>query len=606
MLTIDFETFYSKDFSLSKMTTEEYIHDPLFEVIGVAVKVNAGETRWFSGTHEETAQWLAQFDWGNHFVLAHNAMFDAAILTWRFGIRPKAWLDTLSMARAVLGPTASARLASLALHFGLGVKGTEVEDAKGMRREDFDSDQLTRYGQYCCNDVDLTYAVFKEFDAAVPTKEKRLIDLTIRMFSDPLLVLDVPRLESHLTEVQERKRELFESAGITPEVLNSNKKFAELLQSFGVVPPMKMSKTTNKWTYAFAKNDEEFTALLEHKDERVQAVVAARIGAKSTLEETRTERFLTIAKHTENNLLPIPLKYYAAHTGRWGGSDSVNLQNLPSRGERGNKLKRCIKAPEGHVIIDCDSSQIEARVLAWLAGQNDLLHRFERNDDVYRYMASMLYTKAPEDVTAEERFIGKTTVLGAGYGMGATKFHDQLRSFGKDVDLSLCKYIIKMYRHTNQAISRWWLVLNDVLVKMAGQQPMDGLDAVGVLELSPLGTGIRLPNNMYLSYPELRREADGQYSYQTRYGRNRIYGGKVAENICQAVARCIIGEQMLEISKRYRVVLTVHDAVACVVPESEATEAVRFVESCMRKAPTWAAGLPLNCESGMATTYGDC
>lgn len=606
MLTIDFETFYSKDFSLSKMTTEEYIHDPLFEAIGVAVKVNAGKTQWFSGTHEETAQWLAQFDWGNHFALAHNAMFDAAILTWRFGIRPKAWLDTLSMARAVLGPTVSAGLASLASHFGLGAKGTEVEDAKGMRREDFDSDQLARYGQYCCNDVDLTYALYKEFDAAVPTKEKRLIDLTIRMFSDPVLVLDVPRLESHLIEVQERKRKLFEDANITPEVLNSNKKFAELLQSFGVAPPMKISKTTGKWTYAFAKNDEEFTLLLDHPDERVQAVVAARIGAKSTLEETRTERFLTIARHTENNLLPIPLKYYAAHTGRWGGSDSVNLQNLPSRGERGNKLKRCIKAPEGHVIIDCDSSQIEARVLAWLAGQNDLLHRFERNDDVYRYMASMLYTKAPEDVTAEERFIGKTTVLGAGYGMGATKFHDQLRSFGKDVDLSVCKYIIKMYRHTNQAISRWWLVLNDVLVKMAGQQLMDGLDAVGVLELSPLGTGIRLPNNMYLSYPELRRESDGQYSYQTRYGRNRIYGGKVAENICQAVARCIIGEQMLEISKRYRVVLTVHDAIACVVPESEATEAVSFVESCMRKPPAWAAGLPLNCESGMATTYGDC
>lgn len=606
MITLDFETFYDKDFSLSKMTTEEYVRDHLFEVIGVAVKVNDGPTEWFSGDHGETAQWLERFDWGNNFVLAHNAMFDAAILTWRFGIRPKAWFDTLSMARAVLGPTTSVSLASLASHFGLGEKGTEVEDAKGMRRGDFDSDQLHRYGQYCRNDVDLTYAVYKELEGAVSTKEKRLIDLTIRMFSDPVLVLDVPRLETHLTEVRERKRKLFEDAQITPEVLNSNKKFAALLESFEVLTPMKMSKTTGKWTYAFAKSDEEFTALLNHPDERVQAIVAARLGAKSTLEETRTERFIAIANRTKDNLLPIPLKYYAAHTGRWGGTDSVNLQNLPSRGERGNKLKRCIRAPDGHVIIDCDSSQIEARVLAWLAGQNDLLLRFERNDDVYRYMASMLYDKRPDEVSPEERFIGKTTVLGAGYGMGAVKFQAQLQSMGKNVDLDTCKYIIKVYRQRNQAISQWWIRLNDVLVRMAAQQPMDALDAVGLLELSVLGMGIRLPNNMYLSYPELRREALGEYSYKTRYGRNRIYGGKVAENICQAVARCIIGDQMLEIAKRYRVVLTVHDAIACVVREEEKDEAVAYVESCMRKTPAWAEGLPLNCESGVGETYGDC
>jgi DNA polymerase len=221
-------------------------------------------------------------------------------------------------------------------------------------------------------------------------------------------------------------------------------------------------------------------------------------------------------------------------------------------------------------------------------------------------MASMLYDKRPDEVSPEERFIGKTTVLGAGYGMGAVKFQAQLQSMGKNVDLDTCKYIIKVYRQRNQAISQWWIRLNDVLVRMAGQQPMDSLDAVGLLELSVLGMGIRLPNNMYLSYPELRREALGEYSYKTRYGRNRIYGGKVAENICQAVARCIIGDQMLEIAKRYRVVLTVHDAIACVVREEEKDEAVAYVESCMRKTPAWAEGLPLNCESGVGETYGDC
>ena len=605
MITLDFETFYDKDFSLTKLTTEEYVRDPRFEVIGVAVKVNDGETVWCTGSHDQIKSFLNTFDWGNHFALAHNAMFDAAIMTWRFGIRPKAWLDTLSMARAVLGPTVSVSLAKLTEHFGLGAKGTEVNEAKGLRRADFAPDQLRQYGMYCCNDVDLTYALYKELDTSFPVKEKKLIDLTIRMFSDPVLVLDVPRLQSHLADVQERKRKLFEDANITPEVLNSNKKFAALLESFNVRPPMKISPTTEKPTYAFAKSDEEFTLLLDHPDERVQAIVAARIGAKSTLEETRTERFIAIASHTDNHVLPIPLKYYAAHTGRWGGSDSVNLQNLPSRGAQGGKLKRCITAPEGHVIIDCDSSQIEARVLAWLAGQNDLLERFAQKADVYKYMASLIYGKSIGEVTAEERFIGKTTVLGAGYGMGAVKFQVQLLNMGKSLDIDTCKFIIKMYRQANSKIASWWNGLTLLLEYMVSNRAIDRLDVPGVLELSAL-TGIKLPNNMYINYPELRRDTDGQYSYTTRYGRNRIYGGKVAENICQAVARCIIGEQMIEISKRYRVALTVHDAIACVVPESESEEARAFIEQCMRTSPSWAVGLPLNCESGMARTYGDC
>ena len=228
MITIDFETYYDKDFSLSKLTTEEYVRAHEFEVIGVAVKVNNGEAQWFSGDYTETLVWLQQFNWGDHFVLAHNAMFDAAILTWRFGIKPKAWLDTLSMARAVLGVTTSMRLAVLAEHFGLGVKGTEVEDAKGVRRIDFSPQHLAQYGAYCCNDVELTYKLYQELDKGFPVKEKKIIDLTIRMFSDPVLELDVPRLEGHLQDIKTRKQKLFEDAKITPDVLNSNKKFAEL------------------------------------------------------------------------------------------------------------------------------------------------------------------------------------------------------------------------------------------------------------------------------------------------------------------------------------------------------------------------------------------
>jgi DNA polymerase len=608
MITIDFETFYSREYSLTRLTTEEYVRDPQFQVIGVAVKVNSEPAQWFTGDMQETAEWLAQFEWRSHFVLAHNAIFDASILTWVFGQKPKAWLDTLSMARAMFGTTVGGSLAKLVEHFGLGAKGLEVHDARGLRREDFPVAQLTQYGEYCKNDVELTYKLYNEM-SSFPTIEKRLIDITIRMFSDPLLELDVDKLESHLVEVKERKEKLFVEAKITKEVLNSSAKFAELLEANNVRPPMKISPATGKDTYAFAKSDAHFMALLEHPNEAVQALVAARVGAKSTLEETRTERFISIARrgHIGGALrrLPIPLKYYAAHTGRWGGSDKVNLQNLPSRGTEGGKLKRCIVAPRGHVIIDCDSSQIEARVLAWLAGQTDVLNLFATKQDVYRHMASNIFSVYDiNKVTPEQRFIGKTTVLGAGYGMGGIKFQAQLSTMGKDVDLDMCKFIIKQYRAANPNIAKWWNHLTLALDFMMQNKELD-IDSVGVLKLEPF-TGISLPNGLMQNYPELARHSNGDYTYQTRMGPNKIYGGKVAENLCQAVARCIIGEQIIQIEKRYRVVLTVHDAIACVVPEDEAHEARAYIEECMRTPPAWAQGLPLDCESGMARNYGDC
>ena len=608
MITIDFETFYDRDFSLSKLTTEEYVRDPRFEVIGVAVKVNSEPTVWFSGDFQETAEWLAQYEWGNHFVLAHNTMFDSAILTWVFGQRPKAWLDTLSMARALFGTSVSVSLKNLVQHFGLGTKGLEVNDALGLRRLDFPVGQLEQYGEYCKNDVELTYALYYELNRGFPVNEKRLIDITLRMFSDPLLELNTEELEKHLIGVRERKEKLFTDAKITKEVLSSSAKFAELLTINGVTPPMKVSPATGNLTYAFAKSDDEFMELLDHPNEVIQALVSARVGAKSTLEETRTERFISISRrgHIRGALrrLPIPLKYYAAHTGRWGGSDKINLQNLPSRGTEGGKLKRCIVAPRGHVIIDCDSAQIEARILAWLTGSHSLVKKFADKEDVYKFMASMIYSKYPEEVTPAERFIGKTTVLGAGYGMGGVKFQRQLKTMGTDLDLDTCQFIIKMYRQTNPNIAAWWNHLNMVLDAMIkGKEYI--VDSQDIVVLNPL-TGIELPNGLSLNYPELTRHSSGEFTYKTRMGINKIYGGKVAENLCQAVARCVIGEQMIEIEKKYRVVLTVHDAIACVVPDEESHEARAYIEECMRTPPAWAQGLPLNCESGMARNYGDC
>ena len=605
ILTVDFETYYtSTDLGFKKQTTEEYVRDPRFDVIGVSVKVGDGETQWFSGDREQTKEWLDQFDWAHSMAVAHNAIFDMAILNWHFDIRPFAIADTLSMARAIHGIEVGNSLGKLVAFYELGKKGDDTVWAINLRREDFTEQQLAQYGAYCVNDVNLTYDLFLTLLPTFNRIELKLIDTTIRMFTEPVLRLDPDLLLKHLTEVRLHKAELLAAAGSDVEDLMSNKKFADKLIALGVDPPIKISATTGKEALALAKTDEGFKALAEHPDIRVQALVAARLGNKTTLEETRTERLLGIAKR---GLIPVPLSYYAAHTGRWGGADKLNFQNLPARGANANKLKSAILAPAGHVIIDCDSSQIEARVLAWFAGQDDLTKAFERKEDVYKIMASAIYNKENEAITHSERFVGKTTILGAGYGMGAPKFRTQLKNFGVEVSDEEAQRIIDAYRESYPYIPELWSAGGRAIEAMSkGRTAKWGKSGVVTI----VKDGIVMPNGLTQRYPNLKKvkDKDGklQYIYDSRKSVAKLYGGKLTENICQGLARCIIGEQMLKIAKRYRVVLTVHDAVACVAPKEEAEEAVAYVMECMRYVPDWATGIPLNCEAGFGESYGDC
>lgn len=605
IITVDFETYYDREFSLSRLTTEEYVRSDMFEVIGVGVKVDDEETEWFSGSHEETKEFLSKFDWEKSLVLAHNTAFDGAILSWRFGVTPKGWLDTLCMARAVHGVDVGGSLAFLAEKYEIGRKGTEVVHALGKRRLQFSKLELATYGEYCCNDVDLCYKLFNILAEDFPKKELQVIDVTLKMFTHPVLRLDLPLLEQHLHDVRTRKEKLLEAAAASKDDLMSNDKFAGLLKQLGVDPPTKISLTTGKEAWAFAKTDEGFKALQEHSNPLVQALVAARLGNKTTLEETRTQRFIDIAKRGR---MPVPLKYYAAHTGRWGGDDKVNLQNLPSRGQNAGKLKSAICPPANHVIIDADSSQIEARVLAWLAGQDDLVEAFENGEDVYKIMASAIYNKTVDAITKEERFVGKTTILGSGYGMGAVKYKAQLQIFGTVVSDDEARHNIQTYRTTYPRIPDLWQqaqgCLEAIITKRGATLGRDG-----VLYFDPNREGFRLPNGLWQRYPGLKKVTDPegktQYEYPTRRGITKVYGGKVIENLCQAIARCIIAEQMVRISKRYKVVLTVHDAVACIAPKEQAEEAVKYVEECMRYRPDWCKDLPLNCEVGYGENYGE-
>jgi DNA polymerase len=407
----------------------------------------------------------------------------------------------------------------------LGEKGTEVVNALGKHRADFSEEDLAKYGEYCKNDTEITYALYQILKQFSTPKEQYIIDLMLRMFIDPVLKLDREKLEEHLVNVQTKKEKLMAmiDASIGREELMSNDKFAAVLRKLGVEPPVKVSLRTNKLAYAFSKTDQEFKELLEHEDPRVQAVVSARLGVKSTLEETRTESFIGIS---QRGPLPIMLNYYGAHTGRASGGDKMNLQNLP----RGGTLRKSIRAPKGHMVVAVDSAQIEARVVAWLAGESALVEDFRNGVDIYSKFATDVYKREVTKANKVERFVGKTCILGLGYGMGKDKFKQTLKigqgGISLDIEIEEAERIVNLYRDRFPSIVDLWSVAGRSLDKMSNGYEYEF--GTGV-PLKCTSEGIHLPNGMLVRYPNLAK-ADNGYTYDTRKGKVKIYGGKIVEN----------------------------------------------------------------------------
>ena len=620
IITIDFETYYSREYSLSKMTTESYIRDPRFEVIGVGIKVDDNPPDWYSG--DNVGRFLNSLDYSKDAIVAHNTVFDGAILSWIYGIKPKFWFDTLSMARPFHHSTVGGSLKALANHYNLGQKGDEVIQALGKNRKDFSPQELDRYADYCLQDVNLTYELYKKLKVRVPVSELMIIDQTIRMYTEPSIMLDRKVLEQHLHKVREDKKKLIESLalkGVSEErvkkALMSNQIFAKILETVGVEAPMKISLRTGKETYAFAKTDKEFTALLEHPNPKVQALVAARLGTKSTIEETRTENLIKVS---DRGSLPILLNYYGAHTGRFSGGDKLNLQNLPRNGA----IRKAITVPEGKILVACDSSQIEARMVAYIAGQDDLVQAFREGRDVYSEFATEVYGKRVTKADKIERFVGKTCILGLGYGMGHVKFRATLAlgqgGIAVDIDENEARRIVNLYRQKNHKIVSLWHSCGHALTGMiAGSSG-------NICELLPYNKdGITLPNGLKIKYHALRNTSNGfEYIADARTFRKlaqkriltgeqqkidwtRIYGGKVTENVVQALARIVVAEQMASIGQSYRVAFQVHDEVIITTRENDLTNARQLVEKQMSTPPSWAKDLPVACESGVGYNYGD-
>jgi DNA polymerase I-like protein with 3'-5' exonuclease and polymerase domains len=644
IVVIDFETRWDrKDYTLSKLTTEQYIRNEKFKAFGACIKTyGRNDTRWYR--HDELPSVVAAINWSETAVLAHNAQFDVAILSWVYGAKPCFIFDSLSMARALRGVEVGNSLAKLADEFSLPPKGQAVHSTDGL--EELTPEIEKELAEYCAHDTFLCEEIFKRLVQGYPAKELRLIDMTLKMFTNPVLKLDKEMLSEAINEERNKREDLLQRLGVEETVLASNPQFGSLLHGLGVEPPYKVSKTTGEKTLALAKNDALFQALLNSDNEDVALLCEARLAVKSTLERTRAQRFLDIA---QRGALPVPLNYYGAHTGRWSASkgSGLNLQNL----KRGSFLRKSIMAPDGYTLVVCDLSQIEPRVLAWLADYEDLLNIFKSGQDPYAMFGAQMFgiPGLSKESHSDLRQSAKSALLGAGYGLGWASFAAQLltgflgapptrydKAFAKQLGVTSdyigsflewdenakrlqdiphtctdnelvihavsAKKIIDKYRSAAEPVTQFWQLCQELIQR--------GLSEGRVYQHKCLQfekEKIILPNGMALKYNSLKGNADAKGRLQWVYGPNekKLYGGALTENIVQAVARCVMTDGMLRIQNKYSCVLTVHDEVVCLVPEAEEEDAKTWVLAQMTMEPKYMPGIPLAAEVGSAKRYGE-
>ena len=595
LVTLDFETYYDKDCNLRKLTTTEYVAYPSFKVWGVGIKINNKKTRWYG--EKKAALALEKINWANVSLVCHNTRFDAYILSQIFGHRPRYYYDTMSMSRAVFQDE-SASLAELSIRLfpkdSSLRKGEDLIQAKGI--ETLDKEMDTIIGDYCIQDVELTKLCFDELILNFPTSERDLIHITIRMFVEPILKVDVIKLKKHRTKEKNKANRLIKNSGIEREVLASNLKFTKLLKEMAIIVPTKISPRTGKEIPALGVNDPGFQQMVHTYPEH-EKLWKARQATKSRIEETRATRILN-ATHP-NGTIGVPLTYYAAHTGRFGGSDKLNMQNMP----RGSVLRTCLIAPKSHYIYVADLSNIEARMLAWISGQTDLLKQFELGEDIYSNFASRIYNETiNEKEHPEKRFVGKTAILGLGYGMGARKFESTLKIKNIILEPGEAQKIVATYRTSYSNIVNYWKLAESLLNSCVN------LNAMGN-RAGPIYVGYKslvLPNNLSLRYKDLHYSRKEGWRYLKRKNWINIYGGSITENIVQALSRIIITDAMLEIERKfpeYRIVLTVHDEIVIIAKDNKPDTVLKNIINTMCQSPDWCENLPLAAKGGYSESY---
>ncbi len=588
---IDFETYYDKEYSLTTMTTIEYILDPRFKVLGTAIIVEGSPAVWYDGEK------LPDLDWGIMEVIAHNNYFDAMVLVLHYGIRAKRWGDTLSMARAVM-PIKSHKLALIAPLLKIGEKG------EGLTLGAEESDE--KLIDYALQDVLLCQGIYMKLLPMFPEDELNLIHLTIRWGVDPTLVLDLRKLDDTLLVAQGERALAIIKSGLTEEVLASNKQFERWMINEGIEVPLKPSPSGNDYMIpAFGKNDPEFHKT-QANNPQYEHVWKAREAVKSNITISRTKTLIDIANCSPTHIVPMPLKYCGAHTMRWSGHE-INVQNMP----RGSEMRKSFRAPEGHVVVVADSSQIELRVNAWYANEMYVFDVLRKGEDIYKVTATKIFGVDYDKVTKDQRSVAKACVLGAGYGMGIPKYKDYMASgplgmapmFLTDDEATIA---ITGYRDANPKIVANWKLHDKALAIMAADPRNKRNTRPTSLTIGPAEfarKAVKMPNGMSLLYSGLTAAHDG-YRYGIAGIETHTYGAKLVENVVQCLARIIIGEQLLECERRgIHTVSTTHDEIIAVCRADEAQQVHDTMIEIMSTPPQWAQGLELGAEGGWDECY---
>ena len=607
LVCLDLESFYSDTYSLSKITTEEYCRHPDFYCQMVGVQIDGEAKATVYPGHELKYNQALRDLITNNAVIAHTAACDMFIFNNTFSLRPKAIVDTLSMARMLYPHEKRHSLKFLSEKFGLPEKMSQrLVDVKGTRI--LSPSQFESLAEYCAGDVENTMALAKLMLPLMPAEELRLIDITVRCASEPMALLDAPLLEKTWKDEIARKatqlERIHEKTGATVDDLQSSAKFAELLKAQGVEPPMKASPSDpTKQIFAFAKSDDALKELLEDNAENIVGdMIEARLGAKSTITETRAKRLLDIS---HRGAMPFGLDYYGAFTGRWSGGAGMknNVQNFP----RGSNLRKSIVAPKGYVIGVCDASQIEARCLVHEAGQWDVVEAFATGRDLYSELASKFYGMTVTKADKERRGLGKLLILSSGYGAGASSIQATAKRgiYGPSILLSDAEALAArdLYRNNNPYVVAMWKqgekVIRDLFEGRSDYQWGNSFRVKG--------GRVYMPNGSFIDYSTLRpADTPGEnWTMGTKKGPRFTYGAKMVQGCIQGIARLIVAQAAVRVAQAgIKILSLTHDEIIALYPEAEADRHQEFVLQEMKRAPSWCdARLGLDAEADYATNY---
>jgi len=652
VVVIDFETFFDDEYSLSKMSTVEFVTDSRFHFNSIATFEmsqpfsDSANVPFWGGEKavRQKIEWL-QKRYGDNFeqctIVGQNLFFDSLILAIHFNIIPKYSVDVLHLARFIDSRRKN-NLKYLCQYYDVGYIKGDTKQFKGLKYESMTDEQIREFAKYNRTDVSAETELFRLLlpQLSNPEIEIPLQQHTINLYLKPSFKLNYKLAdEIKLQMKQELDKELKLAEPIVagyfdkkhPDVttiVRSNK-LADIIKEFLPENEQLPTKKGKKGLIpTFAKTDEGFKYLLNHPKEEIRIVCNARKAAKSW--PSHIIRLGSIINQTKarNGFLGVPLHYYGAHTGRWSGAEGINLQNLGGRG-RGEgthplicKVRNTLIAPPGYTLLIGDYAQIEARVLAWFAYQEDLLQDFAAGKDIYAKFGIVLYNspvRKPKEndpppvytLMKVRRGFAKDAILGLGYGMGATTFYENCQEnpdLKDKFDFGFIQKAVKTYREKYYHIPELWQNLESRF-RWVVKYPHTTQDLNGILFFSNTANGcvnLRLPNGRTLFYPHstiIKKTIDNKTNVLGwRYG--TTWGGSLAENVVQATSRDILAEALLKIEESgIHVIMHSHDEIISIYPKDKAEKGLEKMLDIMRIIPKWAQCLPIDVEGSISEYY---